>query len=145
MKVFNTKKITRRQLRQKICAFAKANKINKVIFSNRAKKVSGTYNASTKNIYISLNQNKKEMLLTFFHELGHHQATIQNKWKKYHYGLYKYMYIDTVFDIENKIDRIGKKLWNKYVYLKQWGKYNYFYPKKHKNLYMKTKMHNDND
>jgi len=39
------------------------------------------------------------------------------------------MTVERMFKIENRIDQIAKKLWNKYVDLNQWGKYNFAYPK----------------
>ena len=46
------------------------------------------------------------------------------------------MAADEVYRIENKIDEIGKQLWNKHVYSKQWGKYKYFYPKSELNYFL---------
>ena len=138
MKIFKTKRSTKKQLRQIICKFAKNIGVNRVVFSNKGVKVRGTYNAETNNIYIDLNQTKKQTLHTLFHELGHHSAVQKNKWKTYHFSLTRYMNVNVVFDIENKIDRIGEKLWYKYVDIKQWGRYKFAYPKSQKNNIIKN-------
>lgn len=125
---FFSKKITLKQLRELICKFAKEKNVKKVIFNKQGKRVCGTYNATTNILYINLKQTKHKILCTFFHELAHHNAVQQKKWQNYHFNL-KHISKNTIYKIENKIDRIGNKLWNKHVYLKQWGKYKYFYPK----------------
>jgi len=112
-----------------ICNTAKKFGVNRVIFSNKAKKVKGTYNAFTKNLYLDLKLTKKEMLYAFFHELGHHFAVKKNKWKSYHYCTVAAMSIEKIFEIENGVDKIGQGLWNIHVETKQWGKYKYSYPK----------------
>ncbi len=137
MKYFISKYCTRKKLRELICKFAKEQGVSKVIFNAQGKRVSGTYNARTKNVYLNLNLTKYDMLCAFFHELGHHEAVRQNKWKDYHFNLVEYMYKDTVYKIENKIDKMGNALWRKHVYLKQWGKYKYFYPKSQMNQFLK--------
>ena len=48
------------------------------------------------------------------------------------------MNVNVVFDIENKIDRIGEKLWYKYVDIRQWGRYKFAYPKSQKNNIIKN-------
>jgi hypothetical protein len=106
--------------------------VKRVVFGGNAKKVRGTYNAFTGCMFIGTNQTKKEMLVTFFHELGHHEAVKQNMWRTYHFNLVKHIDIEDVFCIENKIDRIGQKYWNKFVDKKQWGMYKYCYPKSNK-------------
>jgi hypothetical protein len=60
------------------------------------------------------------------------QETKANKWKSYHYCMVSAMSTEKVFNIENGIDKMGKKLWSKYVASKQWGKYKYSYPKSQK-------------
>ena len=135
MKFFNTKTLTKKELRKSICAFAKEAGVNKVIFNASGRNVSGTYHSHQKYLYLNLKQTKQQMLRTFFHELGHHEAATNNKWVGFHFK-FKKMKIETIFNIENKIDQIGKKLWYKNVDLKQWGMYKYFYPKSSKNNYV---------
>lgn len=137
MKIFTTA-LTKKQLRTKICEFAKKLGVNKVIFNNRATKVNGTYNAKNSNIYLDLKLTKTVLLRTFFHELGHHQAVKQNKWKNYHHCLVSTMYAHTIFHIENRIDQIGEKLWYKYVDLTRWGRYKYTYPISNKDYIIKN-------
>ena len=138
MKIFNTSRITKVQLRQVICKSAKDLGVNKVIFNSAAKHVSGSYNAENNVMFLDVKLTKKELLDTFFHELGHHVAVKQNKWKGYHYDLNPNITTEKIFEIENKIDQLGNQLWNKYVNTKQWGKYKYAYPIKYKNILMKT-------
>lgn len=129
---FNTNCLTKKQLRKQICVFAKQIGVKKLIFNDKAKFVSGTFNSRTGVIFLSLNQTKKQMLNTLFHELGHFYAVKQNKWKKFHFNLYKNFNYDLYFRVENKIEKIGKDLWNKHVNKKYWGNYKYFYLKSKK-------------
>jgi hypothetical protein len=132
MKIFSSKRILKSQLRALLCKTAKQLGVNRVIFSNKAKRVKGTYNAFTKNLYLDTRLSKKDMLNTFFHELGHHFAVKRNKWTSYHFCTVSAMRVEKIFDIENGIDKIGEKLWRKHVEIKQWGKYKYHYPKSQK-------------
>ena len=138
MKTFTSNRLTKKQLRSLIYKTAKQFGVNKVLFSSNAKHVSGTYNVETGNIYLDTKQTKSEMLCTFFHELGHHDAVTKNKWSKYHHCQSKLMSVNTVFNIENKIDKIGETLWYKHVDSKQWGKYKYAYPKSQKSYIIKN-------
>ena len=124
--------ITKKQLRESIREFAKGQGVNKITFANKGIYVKGTYNAVTGSLFVDLKQTKREMLITFFHEMGHHVAVKKNKWHKYHYSDCIEMSSETIFEIENKIDQIGEKLWYKYVDTKHWGKYKYSYPRLHK-------------
>ncbi len=137
-KYFNNNALTPPELRALICKFAKMLKVKRVVFNNKGVAVKGTYNAITKNMYIDLKQTNVEMLHTFFHELGHHTAVSQNKWKKYHYSPLSSTDSNIAFDIENQIDQIGKQLWNQYVEIKQWGKYKYSYLKSQKTSLIKN-------
>lgn len=137
-RIFVNNKITKAQLRKVICLFARQQGVNKVIFNDKGTRVKGTYNPFTKNLYIDTKQTKKELLHTLFHELGHHTAVQKNKWKNYHHCLVECMSVEKIFQIENSVDRIGQKLWNKYVDVKFWGKYKYSYPKKQKNNIIKN-------
>lgn len=137
VKVFNSSKLTKAELRMCVCNIAKKVGVKKVVFSDKGIYVKGTYNPKTRILFIDTKQTKCEMLYTFFHELGHHFAVLKNKWKKYHFCLVKKMDVERIFYIENKIDQIGKTLWYKYVNTKQWGKYKYSYPKNQKNYIIK--------
>jgi len=136
MKVFFTSKLNKKQLRELICETAANVGVNKVVFNDKAKYVRGTYNAFTGILFLSLKQTKKDLLNAFFHELGHHFAVKHNRWKVYHFNLVPSMTVERMFRIENRVDRIAKKLWNKYVDLNQWGKYNFAYPKARKTQIM---------
>ena len=129
MKLFNTSRITKTQLRKLICKTAKEFGVKTVAFNRNAKYVRGTYNAFTKTLYLSLNQTKKDFLGAFFHELGHHFAVEANCFKAYHFNLIPAIDVEQMFEIENSIDKIAKTLWNKHVNVTSWGKYNFAYPK----------------
>jgi hypothetical protein len=137
-KVFNKSKITKTELRKLMIRFAKELGVKRVTFTNRAKRVKGTYNAFTKSLFIDLKQTKAEMLCTLFHEMGHHFAVKRNKWRGYHFCTIPSMKVDKIFKIENGVDCIGRQLWYKYVDTKQWGKYKYSYPKTQKNNIIKN-------
>jgi hypothetical protein len=130
--MFNTNRLTKKELRDQICAFAKAVGVKKVIFNSSAKYLSGSYNAYTNIIYLSLNQTRKQMLNTLFHELAHYESVKTKKWIKYHFNLYKTSNYERWFFIENKIDQLGKKLWKRYVNKSKWGNYKFFYLKRNK-------------
>ena len=138
MKIFNTTKLTKHQLRQAICKTAKNMGVKKVIFNSLAKRISGSYNPKSNIMFLDLKLTKKRLLDTFFHEMGHHFAVKHNKWKTYHFNLNDNITPEQVFNIENKIDKIGSNLWNKYVDNTQWGKYKYFYPIKNKKILIET-------
>lgn len=129
---FDTNRLTKKELRFQICAFAKQVGVKKVVFNNKAKYVCGTFNPTNNTIFISLKQTKKQMLHTLFHELGHHYAVLKKKWVKYHFNLYKAPSAELYFSIENKIEKIAKSLWNENVDKKRWGNYKYFYLKSRK-------------
>lgn len=134
MKIFINASLTKKQLRILFCTFAKKLGVQQVIFNNRGKYVCGTYNAETKRMYINTKQTKKEMLYTLFHELGHHEAVKKKRWIKYHFDLTLTITNEQIFQIENKIDQIGEKLWYKYVDTNAWGRYKYSYPKSQKHI-----------
>ena len=136
VKFFNKNRLTKTQLRKDICTFAKNVGVNRVIFNDTGKKVLGTYNATTRNVYINLKQTKQQMLMTFVHEISHHEAAKKNKWKQFHFGNNSLMKADAIFDIENKIDGFAKKIWQNHVDIKQWGAYKYFYPKANKKTFV---------
>ena len=130
VKFFSKKTLTKHQLRTVICAFASSMNVKKVTFSKRAKYVAGTYNCINRVIFIDMKQNRKNILLTFFHELAHHISCSKGKWLEYHNNATTPLISASAkFDIENKIDKLAKKLWYKHVDIKQWGKYKYGYPK----------------
>jgi Zn-dependent peptidase ImmA (M78 family) len=131
------KRIALVSLKKQLREIAKNHGVKKVIFSRNGKYIRGTFNAFTKTMFVCTKQTKKDLLITFFHELGHCVAVKENRWKKYHFNLVKYMEAEQVFYIENQIDRIGKKYWNKLVDVKQWGRYKYCYPKSNKTQLMK--------
>jgi hypothetical protein len=138
VKFFNTPSFTKKQLRATICSFAYSLNVHKVIFNDKGKSVNGSYNGITKVLYLNMKQTKISLLRTFFHELGHHLAVQKNKWSSYHLNTAKMMNVETVFNIENKIDQMGEELWYKYVDIKKWGRYKYVYPKTNKNYFIKN-------
>ena len=132
MKLFTTNAITKKELRKLICSVALSFGVKRVTFNNKSKYVAGTYNATSKIIYIDIKTHKKNMLHTFFHELAHHMAVKKKKWLKYHLN----PACPTItslkkFNIENGVDKIAEGMWNKHVDSKVWGKYKYGYPKSH--------------
>ena len=68
MKVFN-KKTTLDTLKNDIKCFAKSKGVYRVVCNKRASYILGSYSTKTKVIYLSSKQTKKQMLITFFHEL----------------------------------------------------------------------------
>ena len=137
-RIFDSSDLDEVSLRKLICKAAKMFGVSRVVFNNKAKYVRGTYNCSTGVLFLDTKQEKTEMLGTFFHELGHHFAVKNKRWKAYHFDLVPSMKVDRIFNIENKVDGYAKKLWNKHVNSKQWGKYKYCYPKSQKTAIMNT-------
>lgn len=131
MKHFKCNKLTAKQLRSEIYTFAKKIGVKRITFNDKAKHVSGTYNVCGDSIYLYTKQTKKQLLATFFHELAHKFAVLEEKWVLYHYSETGFTPTEQ-FNIENGIDKIANKLWNKYVELKRWGRYKYAYPKSNK-------------
>lgn len=130
-KFFNRSSISKRQLRELIRSFAYDMEVNKVMFNKKAVNISGSYNYHKKTIFIDSKQNRKEILLTFFHELAHHVASTKKKrWLKYHKNAATpSISASAKFLIENKIDRLAKKLWFEHVNVKAWGRYKFGYPR----------------
>lgn len=126
-KLFKTKRIKSKELRSVIYGHAKSLGVGKVLYNTQSKTVDGTYNAGNKNIFLNAKQNKRSLLITYFHELGHHIACTQGLWTQYHFNIKK-LKPETQFLIENNIDKIAKVLWNKYVCNRSWGSYKYTYP-----------------
>ncbi len=133
MKVFN-KKTTLNGLKNDIKCFAKSKGVYRVICNKRATYILGSYSTKTKVIYLSSKQTKKQMLVTFFHELAHFTACKKGWWKKYHTQIVK----DSVnaFFVENSIDRLAKQLWSTHVDTKIWGKYVFAYYVKDKRQHL---------
>lgn len=138
MKIFNNKNLTKKELRLLFCILAKEQGVSKVIFSKFGKDVGGSYSAHKKTIFIDTKETKVDSLRIMFHELAHHVATKRNLWKEYHFDLVNNLSWEEIFDIENGIDRLGEKLWNKYVDISQWGRYKYGYPKSRKKIIIET-------
>lgn len=133
---FNNPGLTKKQLRKQIIKFAKLQNVNRVVFNNKSRFLLGSYCAIKNNIFLNNLQTKKSMVLTFFHELGHHYAVEHKLWENYHYDK-KDFTAKQMFDIENKIDKIAKQLWNQFVDIKIWGKYKYVYPVTSKRISIK--------
>ena len=136
-KPFHSNKITLAELRALICSFAKQRGVNRVIFNNRGTTVKGTYCASNKNMYVNLDQTKKAMMHTFFHELAHHEAVVNSLWLDYHFDR-KFYSSEDVFLIENNIDRIAQRLWQTHVNSKYWGRYIFAYNQNKKQFLIKN-------
>ena len=135
-KFFSTKTLSKVQLRALICAFASMFRVRKVSFNNKAKELAGSYNFAKDVIFLSSTQCKRDMLLTFFHELSHHVKAQKGRFRRYHQNAATPLISpSTKFNIENGIDKLAQKLWHKHVDTKQWGKYRYGYPRSNrKNL-----------
>lgn len=136
MKSFCNNTVSKEKLRKIIVAFAKSKNVNRVYFNNTAKFIKGSYNATMQTMFLSNKESKQSMLCAFFHELSHHLAVKQKKWLNYHYHVKNSSTLQ-MFKVENGIDKIAKKLWNKHVDIKQWGKYKYTYPKTQKKSLMR--------
>ena len=136
MKIFN-KAATHKQLRQTIIKTSKRLGVNKVCFNKTGKKLRGSYDCINRHLYINLKQTKKDILITFFHELGHHMSIKRNRWIKYHHERLSAITPHKIFFMENKIDKIANKLWRKYVCFKTWGQYKFVYPKSQKRMLVK--------
>ena len=134
MKEFKNPRVTVSELRRHVCKFAKSLGVSRVTFNKNGKYVAGTYNPETKSLYLCTKATKTELLRVFFHELGHHEAVKKNMWRTYHFNLVPAMTPEKIFSIENGIDQLGNKLWNKYVDVAKWGRYKYAYPKSKKRL-----------
>lgn len=118
-------------------AVAKEASVRKVIINGNAEWVDGTYNALKNTIYIQAKQNKKNLLITFFHEMGHHTAVKNKQWLPYHRGSKKDITAEDAFMIENAVDKIAASLWRKYVDPKVWGRYTFCYPASRKRSLIK--------
>lgn len=138
MKYFSIKHIEDKDLRTLVCKFIKAFGVKKVVFSKTGKYVKGTYNATTRVMYINLDQNPVELMHAVFHELAHHVAVKNKMWLDYHYSKCITITPEEVFDIENNIDKIAQQLWYANVNTRAWGKYMFAYPRKNKDNIIKT-------
>jgi hypothetical protein len=138
-KLFCAQNVSKKYLRRLICNLAYEMHVNKVRFAHKGKYISGSYNADYRNIFVDGKQKKREMLLTFFHELAHHVAYFQKgKWITYHENAATpKISAQAKFMIENKVDKIARQLWNKYVSVKTWGRYRYGYPLSQKKYIVK--------
>lgn len=125
--VFNIVNLTKRQLRNQITKFARIQCVNRVVFNSKSRRLLGSYCATNHNIFLNNLQTKRSLILTFFHELGHHYAVKNKLWEPYHYDQQVFT-AKEMFDVENKIDKIAKQLWNQFVDTKKWGRYKYVYP-----------------
>ena len=132
MKLFVNAAIPKKQLRYLMHLIAVEYRVTQVSFNSQAKSLGGSYNFNKNSIFINNKQHKKAMLCVFFHELAHHVAVQQRRWMSYHEGTDSDIAPSKQFAIENKIDLIAKSLWLKYVDIKQWGKYQFSYPKARK-------------
>ena len=129
-KFFSTKTLSKAQLRTLICEFAAKHRVKKVSFNNKAKSIDGSYNFAKDVIFISSTLSKRGMLLTFFHELSHHIKAAKRRFLDYHLNAATPKISPSAkFNIENGIDKLAQKLWQKNVDTKQWGKYRYGYPR----------------
>ena len=122
-------------LKQNIKCLAKRNGVNRVTYNNRGIYVDGTYHTKTKVIYICSKLTKSNILQTFFHEFAHHIACKRGWWKMYHFEATTNT--EFAFRVENKIDRLARKLWCKYVDSKIWGKYHFAYLVQNKRKHIK--------
>lgn len=137
MKIFD-RNLTNKELRSLIIETATNFGVKKVCFNRKGKDLRGSYNCHTGRLYLDLKQTKKELLVAFFHELGHHTAVENHRWLDYHFQSLSAMTAEKIFRVENRIDRIACKLWNKYVDRKIWGRYKYVYPKTQRRLFEKS-------
>jgi hypothetical protein len=134
--VFFNRKLEKKELKTKIKEFAKLQQVSRVICSKKATNINGSYSPYTNTIFLCSSLEPKETLCTFFHELSHHFASKKKRWHNYHFNL-KTFATNKIFLLENEIDKIAKRLWNKNVSLPEWGKYEYSYPVKDKRILLR--------
>lgn len=132
MKIFCRTRETKKDLRKYMSIVAEEHNVKNISFNNQTSRLAGLYNSKTKGIFINNKQTKKLMMFAFFHELAHHVAVQRKHWIGYHKGQNNTIAPSKQFEIENKIDKIAKTLWNKYVNKKIWGNYKFIYPKSNK-------------
>lgn len=79
---------------------------------------------------ISLNNrnSKREMLHTFFHELGHLYCIRHGIWKQFHKS--KSISTKQIFRVENWVEQWAKKEWEREKMSKEFGRYKFFYSKR---------------
>ena len=132
---------TRKQLKQLVRDVCKIERVKKIIFRkeiDRLEKIDGIYVGVTQTITVcDYKKSMRYILLTAFHELGHHVAVRNNLWKRYHCGHDVTFTAEYAFLIENAIDRIARLLWKKYVDTKVWGRYKFTYTKAAKAHFVK--------
>lgn len=120
-----------------MCKLSKDLGVRCIRFSKKAKHISGSYDMDASTIFVSGKQNKKEMLYTFFHELAHHLIPKSKRSYLYHENAATPLISSQCkFKIENKVDQLARKLWFKYVDVKEWGRYKYGYLKTQKHKYI---------
>jgi hypothetical protein len=124
MKLFD-KPLTVIELRKNLKKLAQSVGVKRITYNKKAIYLVGSYSYVRKTMFLSLRQTKQETLITFFHELAHHVACTRGWWKSYH--LNDVTNSKKAFIIENHIDKLGQKLWNRYVDQKVWGKYKFAY------------------
>lgn len=118
-------------LRRAICAFAKTQGIARIYFNSNGIDRAGSYRADTNCIWLNNNLSNYQLLVAFFHELGHAELAKNNLYLPYHLDAKTELYtIKQKFAIENIVEHIAKKLWNKYVNIKVYGQYTFYYTKK---------------
>lgn len=135
MKLFD-RPVTTVVLRKDLKNFAYSIGVKRIAFNKKAIYVDGSYCCKKRTMFISLSLTKKDTLTTFFHELAHHVACRRGWWLAYHHS--EVTDSKKAFIIENRIDRLAQKLWNRYVDRKVWGRYKYAYTVSKKRMHIKS-------
>jgi hypothetical protein len=135
MKMFN-KLVTAAELRKTMKELAYSKGVKRITYNKKAIYVDGTYCCRKKSMFIKLGLTKKNTLHTFFHELAHHVACHRGWWRNYHYNVVTDS--EKAFIVENRIDRLAKKLWSCYVDSKVWGRYHFTYTVSQKRTHIKN-------
>lgn len=105
---------------------ARSQNVGMIVTKRVPKTIDGYFLSRKGKIVIKSTLTKRALLLTFFHELAHSVAYNRGFWKDFHEG--KWGSVDNSYAIEQKIEQIAVKLWNKHIEQipggkKLWGKY----------------------
>jgi hypothetical protein len=115
---------------QKIREIAKRKRI-KVRVWNMPYDAYGECRLDGKLISLNKRASKREILHTFFHELGHLYCLRQGIWKSFHRN--NSTPPQQTFRIENWIEQWARKEWSKEKMTREFGPYKFFYSKRNKN------------
>lgn len=114
-----------------ICNYYKV----KVIFRHFKANCDGECYQDGKTISVNKNQPKKDIATTVYHELAHALCIREGRWLDFHLG--EDFPIEDSFYIENQVEWIAKKLWDKDGMRRFFGQFKFYYTKKDKKEVLK--------